>query len=167
VRARARRALGDLPGAVADYDAVLADKPDPDLGLERARLLADTGRDADRQEAVAGLDALMTRLGPVVTLELEAVALLERGGNHDAALARVDEAIARPPHLTLWLVRRADLLRHAGRLAEAREAYRDARVRLERLPPARRQSRDAQRTRAAIDTALADLAAPAPGPVHP
>ena len=90
VRARARGASGDVRGAVADYDAVLAATPDPDRGLERARLLAATGREADRRQAVAGLDALMTELGPIVTLDLEAIALLVDLGDHDAALARVD-----------------------------------------------------------------------------
>lgn len=167
VRARVRRDLGDLPGAVADYDAVLVDKPDPDVGLERARLLAATGRDADRLVAVAGLEQLMTRLGPIVTLELEAVGLLERGGDDDRALAVVDRAIARTPTQSHWLVRRADLLRHAGRLAEAHRAYQHARDLLDTLPPARRQTRAVQRTRAAIDTALAELSAPASGPETP
>ena len=167
VRARARRARGDMPGAVADYDMVLAAAPDPDRGLERARLVAATGLDADRQRAVAGLDALMARLGPVVTLELEAVALLVRSGDYTAAIARVDAAIARTPRADRWIVRKADLLRHAGRTAEARQAYHDARAALDTLPPERQQTRDIQRTRAAIDSALAHLSGTVPGPSHP
>ena len=167
VRARARGASGDVRGAVADYDAVLAATPDPDRGLERARLLAATGREADRRQAVAGLDALMTELGPIVTLDLEAIALLVDLGDHDAALARVDRAIARTPNATSWRVRRADLLRRAGRTAEARQAYLDARAAFDILPPARRQTRDAQRARVAIDTALDDLSPTVQGPSHP
>jgi tetratricopeptide (TPR) repeat protein len=167
VRARARGASGDVRGAVADYDAVLAATPDPDCGLERARLLAATGREADRRQAVAGLDALMTELGPIVTLDLEAIALLVDLGDHDAALARVDRAIARTPNATSWRVRRADLLRRAGRTAEARQAYLDARAAFDILPPARRQTRDAQRARVAIDTALDDLSPTVQGPSHP
>ncbi|MBK5295543.1 MAG: tetratricopeptide repeat protein [Vicinamibacteria bacterium] len=167
VRARALRERGELAGAAADYDTVLAAAPDPDHGLERARLLGATGRDADRQQAVAGLDALMTSLGPIVTLELEAVALLATSGDYDDALARVERAIARSPRATVWRVRKADLLRQAGRTAEARQAYHDARVALDSSPPSRRQTPDAQRTRAAIDTALADLSATVQGSSHP
>jgi len=166
VRARARRARGDLSGAVADYDTVLAAAPDPDRGLERARLLAATGLDADRHRAVAGLDALMTRLGPIVTRELEAVALLAKGGDYNAAIARADLSIARTPRPDRWLVRKADLLRHAGRTAKARQAYHDARAALDTLPLERQQTRDIQRTRAAIDDALADLSGTVPGPSH-
>lgn len=167
VRARARRAGGDVAGAVADYDSVLAVAPDPDRGLERARLLESTGSDADRRQALAGLDALVTQLGPVVTLELEAVALLSRAGDDDAALGRVDRMLACSPHAHAWLVQRADLLRHAGRTAEARLAYQQARDALDALPAGRQQTRDSQRTRAAIDAALVDLAAPVSGPSHP
>ena len=167
VRARARRATGDVRGAVTDYDTALAAAPDPDHGLERARLLAATGADADRRRAVAGLDALMLALGPIVTLELEAVTLLAAGGDYDAALARVDQAIARTPQAIGWLVRRADVLKQAGRTADARQAYHDARDALDTLSPSRRQTRDAQRTRAAIDSALADLTPTFQGPSHP
>ena len=167
VRARARRARGDVSGAAADYDTVLLTAPDPDRGLERARLLAATGLDADRQRAVAGLDALMARLGPIVTLELEAIALLARGGDYTAAIARVDKAIGRTPRANRWLVRKAELLRHAGRTGEARQAYHDARAALDALPLERQQTRDTQRTRAAIDDALADLSSTVSGPSHP
>jgi len=102
VRARARRALSDIAGAVADYDHVLAAAPDPDRGLERARLLAGTGQDSDRREAVAGLDALQARLGTVVTLELEAIALLTKGRDYDSALVRLDRAIAHGPRAERW-----------------------------------------------------------------
>jgi len=167
VRARARRGRGDVSGAAADYDTVLSAAPDPDRGLERARLLAGTGLDADRQRAVAGLDALMTRLGPIVTLELEAVALLAKVGDYDAAIARVDAALGRSPRANRWLVRKAELLRHAGRTDEARQAYHDARAALDTLPLERQHTRDIQRTRAAIDDALADLFGTVPGPSHP
>lgn len=167
VRARARGACGDVTGAVADYDTVLAAAPDPDRGLERARLLATTGRDIDRRQAVAGLDALMAVLGPIVTLDLEAITLLAASGDYDLALARVDQAIARSPGAPTWLVRKAELLQRAGRTADARQAFHDARHALDGLPPARRQTRDAQRTRATIDAALADLSTPVQGPSHP
>lgn len=167
VRARARGACGDVTGAVGDYDTVLAAAPDPDRGLERARLLAATGRDTDRRQAVAGLDALMAALGPIVTLDLEALALLATAGDYDAALARVDQAVTRSPGAPMWLVRKAELLQQAGRPGQARQAYHDARHALNRLSPARRQTRDAQRTRATIDAALADLSSTDQGPSHP
>lgn len=166
-RARARRDLGDLRGAVADYDAVLADRPDPDVGLERARLLAATGLAADRRAAGAGLEHLMTRLGPIVTLDLEVVALLERGGDVDEALAHVERVLVRDPAQVQWLIGKAELLHRAGRLAEARQAYLHASDRLDALPAARRQTRAAHRTRAAIDTALAQLPATLPSPKTP
>ena len=102
-----------------------------------------------------------------MTLDLEAVALLAASGDYDAALTRVDGAIARMPSGTMWRVRKADLLRQAGRADEARVAYLDARAALDRLPPARRQTRDAERTRTAIDTALATLPASVQGSSHP
>jgi tetratricopeptide (TPR) repeat protein len=122
VRARARRALGDRDGALADYDRVLAESPNPDRALERARLMAAPGDVVTARAAVDGLDLAIARLGPLVTLELEAVAVLERAGDIDAALARLDRAAAGSPRADRWLTRRADLLDRAGRFDAARQA---------------------------------------------
>ena len=68
------------------------------------------------------------------------------------------------PESHSWLVRRAELLRRAGRTCRGASGLSRRTRRLDTLPAARRQTRDAQRTRAAIDTALAELPATVQGP---
>jgi tetratricopeptide (TPR) repeat protein len=84
LRARARVALGERRGAIADLDAAIAQRqhPSPDLYLERARLQVAEG---DRRAARLGLDEARARIGAAASLELYAIGLdLEEGAVADA-----------------------------------------------------------------------------------
>ena len=104
------------------------------------------GRDAIEQ-ALRSLDEGLARLGPIVTLELEAIDLELRLNRHDAALARLDGITARAPRKDSWLARRGAILERAGRPDQARAAYRAA------LDSLTSQSERIQQTRASATLA--------------
>lgn len=135
--ARARLALGRPAEAARDYARALAllPEPKPDFFLERARAQEAAG---DRAGAIEGLEEGMKRVGRIVTLEAAALELEIAEGRLDAALGRLDRLAAATPRPEAWLVRRGEVLRRAGRTAEAEAAFRAALAALESLPPARR-----------------------------
>jgi Tfp pilus assembly protein PilF len=96
LRARAHRALGDAPAAIADLGRTIAlvARPHPDLFLERARLQVEEG---DHAGARAGLDQARTRLGAVASLELYAIELDLADGRPAAARERLEGLGARLP----------------------------------------------------------------------
>jgi tetratricopeptide (TPR) repeat protein len=145
VRARVARArvlvsLGEPLVAVEDFSRAIAQValPPPEYYIERAGALAD----ADRiDQAIQGLNEGLERLGNVITLQELAISLELRTGRVDDALARLDRAwsvVARQE--TRW-IRRGDILRQAGRSAEAREAYEKGLEAIEDLRPAQRTVR--------------------------
>jgi len=146
VRARAYVQLGRRQEAAADFTSALAVRPKPDLYIERAKALEGSGRDALGQ-ALRSLDEGLARLGPIVTLELEAIDLELRLNRYDAALARLDGITARAPRKDTWLARRGAMLERAGRPEEARAAYRAA------LDFLSNQSERIQQTRASMTLA--------------
>ena len=137
-RARVLAGLGACLDATTDFTQALAATPDPDLYLERARVLAD-GRYTE--EALRGLDEAIKRLGPLITLQLAAIDLEMRRKDYDAALTRLDAIAAQSERKEKWLVQRGEILRAAGRRDEARAAFSAALVAISSLPPERRQTR--------------------------
>ena len=130
--ARAWRARADaLAGLDRDEEAVgalddaiaVGDPPLPDDYLQRAELLA---RASHLNDAIAGLDEGLARLGPAVTLQLLAIELERRRGTFDSALARIDDLQERYDRVETVLVLRGDVLAQAGRKEEADAAYTDA-----------------------------------------
>jgi len=140
-RARVLAKLGVRLEAARDFTHALAiaPTPEPELYLERAQVLA--GSAEHLQEALRGLDEGIKRLGPLVTLELAAIDLELRRKNYDAALTRLDAITAQSERKEMWLVRRGEILKAAGREDEARQAFNAALVAIESLPPDRRQDR--------------------------
>jgi tetratricopeptide (TPR) repeat protein len=143
VRARAYAQLGRRQPAAADFTSALAVRPVPDMYIERARVLAAHGRES-LDQAVRGLDEGIARLGPIVTLELEAIDLELRLSRYDSALTRVDRIAARTTRKESWLARRGAILERAGRPDEARAVYRAA------LDAISNQSERIQQTRASM-----------------
>jgi len=125
LRAEIHAVAGRTAAAAADCARGIerAPEPRPEHFLRHARLLAGGG---DRGAALAALDAGLERLGPVVSLVEQAIALeLERGAP-DAALRRIDVVLANAPRREGWLFRRGEVLERAARPAEARGAYAEA-----------------------------------------
>lgn len=148
VRARAHAQLHHRAEAVADLTRAIGLAPVPDLVLERARLLE--GEPADLDGALAGIAEGLRRIGPVVTLQLEAVELERRLRRFDAAIARIDDLTAGMPRKEPWLARRGALLEEAQRADEALATYRSALDAALALPPRIRATR-------ATSTLIADL----------
>lgn len=134
LRARCRTQLGQLAGAVADFNRALAPtngpRPLPDLYLERARAQAALGRLA---EAARGLDEGMARLGETPSLALPALEYDRARGDFAGALARVERAQKFfPPEKFLAL--RGEMLSLANRPAEVKTNFPASRQQVS-LPP--------------------------------
>jgi Flp pilus assembly protein TadD len=140
VRARAEGRAGNVSRALDDYSSALRVQPNPDVYIERARVHATSGPRGPEQ-ALRSLDEGITRLGPVVTLELEAIDLEIGLKRYDAALARVDLLSAQSSRRDTWLARRGAILEKAGRPDEARTAYQTALDDLSRQPDRIRTTR--------------------------
>ena len=139
IRARVLARLGARAESARDFTQILAAAPDPELYLERAKVIAG---DAQRiTEALSGLDEGIKRLGPLVTLQVAAIDLELRRHAYDAALTRLDTVTAQSERKETWLARRGEILKLAGRDEEAREAFTAALQAIESLPPQRRYSR--------------------------
>jgi len=151
IRARALAAVGQGDAARDDYDRALQLAANPDWFIERARVVRAT---AGAAAAVAGLDQGIARLGPIVTLTLEAIDDELSLGRYDTALARLERLVsAAGPH-PHWLVKRGEILRAAGRLDDARAAFTAALAAIDALPSPRQRTPQAQALRARAVTAL-------------
>ena len=113
-RARARAKTDKLLVAVDDYNRAIALRPggEPELYIERAEALAKLG---DHDAAIRGLDDGISRMGPLVTLQLEAIEIETATMQYDAALKRVDAVMSRLQRKESWFVRKAQILKLAGR----------------------------------------------------
>lgn len=158
-RARVLVKLGRRVEAGQDFTTAirLTATPQPELYIERARSLADKpGSKTDNIiEALRGLDEGLTKLGPLVTLQLYAVDLELRRNGYDKALARLETVAAQSPRKEAWLFRRGEILLLAARKAEAHEAFASALATLESLPMNRRRTRTVIDLEARLRTALA------------
>jgi tetratricopeptide (TPR) repeat protein len=159
-RARVFAELGQPLDAAEEYTRGIAaygeTRPDPSFYLERARLLEAAGPE-QLESAIRGLDEGLERLGRPVTLQLYAIELEQKRGDADAALARLDRIAAGAGRQEPWLVRRGEILEQAGRVEEARAAYRAALAEIDKLPASRRGTRAASRLQAEAQAALERL----------
>ena len=138
IRARCRAKLGETDAAIADYDSAIAlcDRPAPDLFLQRARLLADSGKLAD---ASRSLDRAISNTSFASPLQLTAIDYDRKRGAFDSALARVDALVAIYPVKEPWLALRAEILEQAGRRTEASNTFQDVITGIESYPVNRRK----------------------------
>ena len=127
LRARVLRELGRLAEAEIEYDSFIDGERQalPDHYIERADVQAAAGR---LDAAVSGIDAGLTRLGMIATLQLKAVDLEVRRGNFNGAVGRLDRLLERSPRQVFWLVRRAEVLAAAGNVDESRATFESARA---------------------------------------
>ena len=126
-RGRAWLAIGDADAAARDFGEAIAKgpMPSPEQVLMQRDVLVGLGR---KEDALAGLDAGIARIGHVVTLEMPAIDLELELGRPDRALARMDALAKTGPPNPLWLARRGEILDAAGRGADARVEYEKALV---------------------------------------
>lgn len=150
--------LGSNLAAAKTYDALLP-RLEPtgtftqEAYLNRARALEAAGS-AHLERALRGLNEGISRLGPLVPMELEALKLERKLKHYPAALKRIDLELQRGAAKVTWLERRADVLHEAKRTAEALEAYKDVLRELDTLPPSRRITPDQLGLRARVETRL-------------
>lgn len=152
-RARARAALGERAAAVEDYTRAIAriDEPWAENYLERSIVLREDGR---LEEAIGGLEEGLRKVGAALPILLALLDLEVEAARYDAALARVDAISAASGRKDLWLVRRGEILKKAGRAAEAGRAFQAALASIEALPAARRRTRFTQDLEGKVRTAL-------------
>jgi predicted Zn-dependent protease len=141
-RARVLMKLERRVDAAKDFTRAIeqSSTAQPEFYLERAQALAAEG-DKYRDEALRGLDEGIKKLGPLVTLQLDAIDLELTQKRYDAALARLDQIAAQSPRKEAWLARRGEILKQAGRLNEASAAFTAALAAIEVLPPHRRKAK--------------------------
>ena len=141
-RARVLVKLGERRAAAKDYSAAIAQSPraKPEYYIERAQALLPEGS-AGRADALGGIDEGIQKLGPIVTLELFAIDLELAARRYDAALARLERVASQSQRKERWLARRGEILRQAGRTAEAREAFSQALEAIKSLPQYRRNTK--------------------------
>lgn len=137
-RGHALSKLGNRMAAVEEYSRALKLRPDPEIYIERSRLLS---AEQKLQEAVTGLNQGIQQLGPIVTLELYAIELEIQLKRYDDALTRVDRIANQSERKETWFARRGEILLQASRKEEARKAYRLALEAIQKLPQARRNNR--------------------------
>jgi predicted Zn-dependent protease len=157
-RARAWSRLGRHRWAADDHAAAIAGQaaPRPEHFLERARALTAAG-DAYIEEALAGIDAGIARLGNVVSLQVHAVELELRLERWDAALERLETLARGAARKESWLAQKGRVLKAAGRKEEARRAYGEALAAIGAVPVRRRGTRALARLEAEVRAALERL----------
>ncbi|MBM3865885.1 MAG: tetratricopeptide repeat protein [Verrucomicrobia bacterium] len=135
----------------------LAPEPRPEHYLRHARLLAGGG---ERVAALTALEAGLGRLGPVISLVEEALALDLERGEPEAALRRIDTALAAAPRREGWLFRRGEVLERAGRSEAARAAYAEGLAALLALPERLRDTVPMEKLERDLRRALGRLTPP-------
>ena len=158
ILARARVALGQYSEADAAFVRALALSPLPELYIERSRALAASGSEGLKR-AVQALDEGIARLGPIVTLELEAIDLNLVMRQYEAALSRLDRVAAQASRQEQWLARRGAILEKAGRASEARATYEAALTAISALPSWTQATRATATLRARLQHDVARLSA--------
>lgn len=156
LRARAEQELGQLEASLADYREALkrTRSLEPDLVEEVANALAAAG---NKEEAAQVLTAGIEKLGKIPSLVLRAVDLDIEMKNFDTALRRIERARQEAPRPEPWMARRAEVFAQAGRIEEARAAWKELLARLGSLPDDERSSRAMTQLTERARDALASL----------
>lgn len=155
-RARVVGALGDRQQAAVDFARAVqvAEVPEPDWIAELARFLELAGR---REEALRALDEGLGKLGPIPSLQLEAIELEITASRADAAVARIDAMMKSAPRPEPWMAAKASALARCGRIADSRAAWQGLIAHLAQLPPLERGSHAMSRLAEQAHQALAAL----------
>jgi len=115
-RAAVRARGGRLQEAIDDYSRAIEIQRDIELYLRRGELQEATG---DLRAAVVAYFDGFEHLGGAVTLRLALIRVETQRGEYESALAYIDQELQRAPVKTSWCLRKAEVLRAAGRAEEA------------------------------------------------
>ena len=142
IRARTLRELKNYPQALEEFNAAIqiSTRPQPEYYIERARV-AVAANPRKTEEAINGLEEGLKKLGPIITLELEAIEIETAAGKYDSAISRVNKIINRYPRKEKWLVQRGEIELKAGRKEEARNSFKEAVAAIEKLSPQHRNTK--------------------------
>ncbi len=155
-RAQAQVQLERYMAAAKDYDIALASNERlhrPSHYLDRAGTLLAAGK-KQIPRALAGIDEGLQKLGPAITLQLEAIDLELARNNYDGAIERLDEIAESAKRKETWLSRKGEILEKAGRPDEAVRCYEQTLEAIAGLPASRRWNRAMQRLEADATEAL-------------
>ncbi|HQS57230.1 MAG: hypothetical protein B7Y56_00315 [Gallionellales bacterium 35-53-114] len=130
--------------------------PAPVDYLQIARSYVKSGQQY-QQKAIDILDQGIVRLGPVVTLQEEAIELELLLGNYDAALGRVETLRSQGISDANIFFKQASVMSKAGRFEEAQGCYKKALAEIERLPAYKQQSRVIVKLRHSIEDDMSKL----------
>ena len=121
--------------AAEDYARVLRlpGKVEVEYYLEYAAALSGAGS-AHVKDAIAVLDVGIAKIGPIPTLQLQAIELEVARKEYGNALKRLDTLANGAGRKESWLERRGDILRQAGEEKQARQAYESALSLIDSLP---------------------------------
>jgi predicted Zn-dependent protease len=135
LRARALAALGRSAEAARELREAIESLVGPsiDLHVELARALA-ADETSGLVPALASLDAAIDRVGPVVSLRLEAVRLSRRAGRFELALPRLESLIGDVPRPARLRVLRGEILAEAGLTEDAVASFRGAVREIDTMP---------------------------------
>ncbi|MEE8368625.1 MAG: tetratricopeptide repeat protein [Thermoanaerobaculia bacterium] len=138
--ARALRQLGELDLAASRYERAIGGFKvvKPAFFVELAEVQIESG---DHHAAIKTLDEGMRRFGPLTSLQIRAIDILDDQGNTQKALIRLDRLTESSPQTARWLLRRGELLESAGRLVEAEAAYVKSRSELDKQMKGSRKNR--------------------------
>lgn len=129
-RARVREDAGRLSDALLDYEEAMTIRPTITVALGQGRVLRALGRQRD---AAAFYARAAVELGGAVVLVTSRIETLRGLGEHEDALRALQPLLDRARAKGRWLLLRAEILRDAGRDAEARSANEEALAEAERL----------------------------------
>jgi tetratricopeptide (TPR) repeat protein len=128
-----KAAADDYERAIQLFEAPYHAQPDVYVAQALARV------DAKQiDEAIAGLERGMKRVGPVISLQQAALDIEREQGRWTAALRRVDGILTDAPRKEEWLALRGELLMELDRPEEAQAAFADALKAIDALPSSRR-----------------------------
>lgn len=162
-RARVHLSFTNRSAAIQDFSTAIArtSDPRPELYLERAQVLMST-TPPDFAEALKGIEQGLEKLGPVVTLQLQAIDLELRLEKTNAAIARLDSIISQSPRKETWQARRGEILMQAQRWSESSASFKESLASLRSLPASRRNAPAMRELERRIQSALTNLPAKSP-----
>jgi tetratricopeptide (TPR) repeat protein len=139
-RARVLIGLKDYGPAIEDFTRAIAHGGSlkPEYYFERGQAWL-AMEPKNYKEALKGLDEGIQKVGPLVILEILAIDCEVGLKSWDGALKRIDLLAKQSPRKDGWLARRGEILQQAGRIKEARAAYKASLAAIAALPPHRRE----------------------------